>query len=52
MLMYVELKADLWPLRKAAVQARKRIGEQLTDQAMTSLLLPPRKCHEERENIN
>ena len=31
----IELKGDSWPLRKEAILARKRIGEQLTDQAVT-----------------
>ena len=45
----VELKVDSQPLRKAAILARKRIGEQLSDQAMTVVFSFPRECHEERE---
>ena len=40
--VHIELKGDSRTLRKAAILARKRIGEQLTDQAVTVVFsFPP-----------
>ena len=39
---------DSRPLRRAAVLACKRIGEQLNDQAVTVVLSFPGECREER----
>ena len=46
----IELKGDSWPLRKAAILARKRIGEQLIDQAVTVVFsFPPGVSRRERK---
>ena len=41
---------DSRPLRRATVLARKRIGEQLNDQAVTVVFSFPGECREERED--
>lgn len=40
-------KGNLRPSRKAAILAREKIEEQLTDQAATIFFSFPRECHEE-----
>ena len=40
-------KGNLRPSRKAAILAREKIKEQLTDQAATIFFAFPRECHEE-----
>ena len=42
-----ELKGDSRPMRKAAVQAHKRITEQLCDQPVTVVFSFPRECRGE-----
>ena len=42
---YAELRGDSQYMRKAAVQARKRIADQLNDQAVTIAFSFPQECH-------
>ena len=45
-----DLNGDLRPLRKAADQARKKISEQLNDQAVVVVFSFPQECHGADEN--